>query len=185
MTIKLNLGCGTKKMPGFVNVDKFPTFSPDVVWDLETFPWPFEDNTAEEIVLHHTLEHLGQTPEIFLRIMQELYRISAPDAQLLIAVPHPRSDDFISDPTHVRPITPATLELFSKKRNIECQKLGAANSQLAMYLDVDFSVTSSEMVLTPYWAERYKTLPPAEMNLAFEHYFNVVNEIRITLTVIK
>ena len=40
--IRLNLGCGQNKLDGYVNVDKYPTFSPDVLWDLETFPWPFD-----------------------------------------------------------------------------------------------------------------------------------------------
>lgn len=185
MTIKLNLGCGTKKRDGFVNVDKFPTFSPDVVWDLETFPWPFDDNAADYIVMSHVLEHLGSTADIFFGIMKELYRVSAPGAQIVVAVPHPRSDDFIGDPTHVRPITPATLELFSKERNREFERMGAANSQLAMYLDVDFQLTSTEFHLTPYWAERYKTTPPAEMHLAMNHYFNVANQITMMLTVVK
>ena len=35
---KLNLGSGDKRMSGFLNLDKFDTFKPDIVHDLEIFP---------------------------------------------------------------------------------------------------------------------------------------------------
>jgi hypothetical protein len=40
------------------NIDKFNTFVPDVVWDLEQTPYPFvSDDSVEYIVAHHILEH--------------------------------------------------------------------------------------------------------------------------------
>ena len=39
--LKLNLGSGSRHMPGYLNVDKSDMFNPDVVWDLESIPWPF------------------------------------------------------------------------------------------------------------------------------------------------
>lgn len=95
------------------------------MWDLESFPWPFDDNSADEIVMRHSLEHMGASADVFFSIMKELYRISAPGAKILIAVPHPRSDGFAGDPTHVRPINPAILSLFSKKNNREWKDLGS------------------------------------------------------------
>ena len=41
--MKLNLGSGSKILKGYVNVDKFQYYNPDVVHDLEKFPYPFED----------------------------------------------------------------------------------------------------------------------------------------------
>ena len=29
--VKLNLGCGQNKRDGFINIDKYPTFSPDLL----------------------------------------------------------------------------------------------------------------------------------------------------------
>ena len=55
--LRLNLGCGAKHLEGYINVDKFG--NPDVRLDLETFPWPWEDNSAIAIELRHVLEHLG------------------------------------------------------------------------------------------------------------------------------
>src|SRR5579859_5561149 len=72
--IRLNLGCGQNKKEGYVNLDKYDSFSPDVVWDLERFPWPFETSSVGEVALIHCLEHLGASADIFLGIMKELYR---------------------------------------------------------------------------------------------------------------
>ena len=72
---KLNLGSGDKRIPGFLNVDKFDTFEPDIVHDLEIFPYPFLDNEIDEIKLIHVLEHIGQTPDLFIKIIKELLRL--------------------------------------------------------------------------------------------------------------
>ena len=73
--IKLNLGCGSKILKGYTNVDKFNTYHPDIVHDLENFPYPFKDNSVNEILLSHVLEHIGQSPDTFNNIIKELYRI--------------------------------------------------------------------------------------------------------------
>lgn len=77
--LKLNLGCGEHHREGYINVDKYS--SPDILHDLETFPWPWKESSVKEILLYHVLEHLGQNTDIFLGIIKELYRISAPEAE--------------------------------------------------------------------------------------------------------
>ena len=66
--MKLNLGCGNKVIEEYINVDKFDLYNVDLKHDLETFPYPFEDYSVEEIILSHLLEHIGQSPEIFIKI---------------------------------------------------------------------------------------------------------------------
>lgn len=185
--IRLNLGCGQRKKDGYVNLDKFDSFAPDVVWDLECFPWPFETSSVGEVALHHCLEHLGASTDIFLGIMKELYRVCAPDAVVSIEVPHPRSDGFAGDPTHVRPITPQIMELFSKAKNREWQERGWPNTPLATYLDVDFETTAVEHVLTRHWLDRFRSgaVSQADLEFAAASYFNVISDIRIKLVVRK
>jgi len=46
---KYNLGCGTNKIEGYVNIDKYEVFNPDKIIDLEKFPWDIKDNSATDI----------------------------------------------------------------------------------------------------------------------------------------
>jgi ubiquinone/menaquinone biosynthesis C-methylase UbiE len=181
--MKLNLGSGQNKQAGFINVDKYDTFAPDILADLEILPWPFEDNSADEIRMSHVLEHLGATTGVFLGIIRELYRVLKPQAPLHIRVPHPRSEHFIGDPTHVRPISPAVLALFSQKHNRESQANGWSDTTLGLYLGVDFEVRSVYWVLARRWAQRYSAgeISKEQLEEAMETYNNVVDEIEMVL----
>jgi hypothetical protein len=177
--MKLNLGCGQNKLDGYINIDKYPTFSPDVVWDLEQTPYPFEAGSITEISARHVLEHLGQSTDVFLGIMKELYRILTPGGTMEIKVPHYRGDGYWGDPTHVRPITPVIMSLFSKKNCRMFAERGWPNTPLADYLDIDLEVTSVSMALTPYWAQLFKNgeATQADIDFAMATQWNVVDEI--------
>jgi SAM-dependent methyltransferase len=177
--MKLNLGCGLNHLDGYTNVDKQINANPDVLHDLERFPWPFDDSSVEEVVLNHVLEHLGRDPEVFVGIFRELYRVCKGGAKVQIAVPHPRHDHFLGDPTHVRVVTPEVLSLFSKKNCASWAKAGAANTPLAVYADVDFELLETRFLVDP----EFKDKPNVE-HLA-KHWNNVVQEIRMVLGVVK
>ena len=72
---RLNLGCGFNKLDDHWNVDQFEGCTPDQIVDLEVFPWPWEDNFFSHIHASNILEHLGQDPKVFTKIMKELYRV--------------------------------------------------------------------------------------------------------------
>jgi hypothetical protein len=183
--LRLNLGCGEHHKDGCINVDKYG--NPDVLHDLETFPWPWEDNSVQEVELNHVLEHLGESAAVYFRIIKELYRICKAGAKIHIGVPHPRHDDFINDPTHVRVVTPDGLLLFSKSKNREWIDGGYANSPLGIYLDVDFEIESVNFTLDPVWAEKLdrKEITEEYIDQAFRNFNNVVKEIRMVLRVVK
>ncbi len=83
--MRLHIGCGDKILDGYVNVDLFG--KPDVVCDLTIFPWPFEDNSADEIFSEHFIEHVIDYEQTIL----EMYRILKPDGKLHFRVPHFRN----------------------------------------------------------------------------------------------
>ena len=185
--MKLNLGSGSKILKGYVNVDKFQYYNPDVVHDLEKFPYPFEDNSVDEILLSHVLEHIGQNPDVFNNIIKELYRICKNNSIVDIRVPHPRHDDFISDPTHVRPITILGLQLYDKNLNEKWEKMNAANTPLALIHGVNFIIKDVNFVLEKDYIKliENKEIDQNELQEYIKKYNNVVKEMKIKWVVLK
>jgi hypothetical protein len=137
--------------------------------------------------MYHVLEHLGQPTEIYLKIIQELYRICQPGAKVHITGPHHRSDRFFHDPTHVRPITPVGLSMFSKRLNREWQAHGKAFTLLALYLNVDFELIHVSYTPSEIWYERY---PQKASNTELllkesEIYCNLIKDVEMTLMAVK
>ena len=59
MEMKLHLGCGTKKLPGWINIDAVETCQPDLLHDLQQ-PLPYADLIVDEITAHSLLEHFDK-----------------------------------------------------------------------------------------------------------------------------
>ena len=57
--LKLHLGCGTNKLPGWVNIDSVKACRPDLVHDITT-PLPYADQSADEILAEDLLEHFDK-----------------------------------------------------------------------------------------------------------------------------
>ena len=88
--IKLNLGCGYRKMHGFINVDARDNLSPDVVADVSKIDEKFKD--VDLIYACHVLEHFPLRPFTFQPItwgdvLSSWYRTLKPGGILRLAVP--------------------------------------------------------------------------------------------------
>ena len=183
--LKLNLGCGEKRIPGYINVDKYG--SPDIKHDLESFPWPWETNSVSDILLIHVLEHLGKDVETYFGIFKEMYRICNNGAKIKIIVPHFRHQFFYDDPTHVRVVTPLGLQLFSQKLNKLWVKQGIANSPLGLYLDINFELKKTVIKPSEDWFRLHPdknvnvTLLQQESNI----YNNLIEQYEMLLEVVK
>lgn len=187
MTVSYNMGCGYSHIDGSINVDKAEKCNPDEIWDLENTPWPWKTSSADEVIFTHSLEHLGQDPNVYLEIIKETYRICKPNAEVIINVPHPRHDYFLADPTHVRPITTLGLSLFSKKLNQQWIDAGASNSPLGIYLDIDFEITEAKMILEEPFKTMFtdKLMTEVEINTEITQKNNVIRQMEFKLIAIK
>ena len=84
--MKLNLGCGRKNFPGYVNVDFIDYPEVDEVIDLERLPWDWwKNSSAEEILMFDFLEHLSYRKTDL--VLMECWRILQSDGVLQIQVP--------------------------------------------------------------------------------------------------
>jgi ubiquinone/menaquinone biosynthesis C-methylase UbiE len=133
--MKINLGCGFNKIPGYVNIDSCPLVKPDEVVDLEKrimrckgqrdetgqiLPNIFEvthqildypSNSVEEVMATHILEHIHN----LIPLMNEIYRVLKPGGTLKIRVPHSLSLEATQDPTHVRFFNQNSWQYFTKE----------------------------------------------------------------------
>lgn len=105
--MKLNLGCGSRVVDGWINVDyalgarlmKAPLFTAinrrirlfETTWDRRIFihdlrkKFPWADGSADAVYSSHTLEHLSR--EDGRRFLRECFRVLKPQGLLRIVVP--------------------------------------------------------------------------------------------------
>lgn len=105
---RLNLGCGDLYLDGYINCDVLPHIKADKYFDLNRFPYPFNESSIDEILLDNVLEHL---PDV-VGVMRELHRILKHGAILKIYVPYGKADRAIQDPPHVHFFTENKYGLF-------------------------------------------------------------------------
>lgn len=181
--LKLNLGCGNNKLQGFINIDKYAGCRPDRHMNLEIFPWPFDSASVELVLARHVLEHVGQSPSVFCGIMQEIYRVLEPGGTLEVKFPHPRSDGFLGDPTHVRALTPQVFQLFSKRANAEAKAKNWPNTPLAEIHNINFELKSTDFKLTPKWSQLKASgqINDAQISSAIAELSNVVDEVTVVM----
>lgn len=108
---KLNVGCGKDIKKGYINLDSVRLPGVDMVYNLNKFPWPFENDFFEEVYCSHILEHLDD----IIKVMEELHRITKKEGIIRIKVPPFPSYGAVSDPTHKRFFTYFTFDYFTRK----------------------------------------------------------------------
>ena len=110
--ILLDIGCGANKQPGMVGMDIRDLPGVDIVHDFEVFPWPLPDGCALTAVASHVVEHVNPHKGVFLRFMDEVWRVLKPGGEFAIVVPHGYSMGYLQDPTHCNPCNEHTWYYF-------------------------------------------------------------------------
>lgn len=110
--IRLDVGCGDNKQPGFVGIDYRKLPSVDIVHDLERFPWPLPDESVLVAVSSHVVEHINPHGGTFIKFMDEVWRILKPGGEFAIATPYAGSLGYFQDPTHCNPCNENTWLYF-------------------------------------------------------------------------
>lgn len=184
--LKLDLGCGQNPKEGHEGVDIRGDKAKHVV-DLFTFPWPFADESVDEIHCSHFMEHVpareveerdlvlprGQPLEedriraqfvgqdMLLAFVDECWRILKPSAWMHVVVPSSRSNRAFQDPTHRRFFMQETFLYFAR----DWRKMNALDHyriRANFGVDVGYTMPNEEGVKNPE-AQRTR----------FMHYWNV------------
>jgi hypothetical protein len=161
-SLKLDLGCGQNPRDGFEGVDLYGDKAKHKV-NLFRFPWPFADESVDEIYCSHFMEHVPAReieekdlvaidPEVSKRFLgqdmlfafvDECYRILKPGAWMHVIVPSGRSNRAFQDPTHRRFFVQETFLYFSA----EWRKMNALDHYRAkcnFAFDTGFSLPGEE-----------------------------------------
>lgn len=174
--IKLDLACGDNKKEGFIGVDMVETSSVDIIHNLNIYPWPFEDNSVDEIYCSHYIEHiphnignLKDKRDGLIQFMDEVYRILKPNGKINLIAPYYKSQRAFGDPTHCRYVGDLSFPYYNKEwRDI---------NKLDKYsIRCDFDITYS------YYIDNEYTLKSEEVrNKAFREDWDAISDIMIEM----
>ena len=150
--MRLNIGCGNFTFPTYpgdpmarekeaylppsaftaedwVNVDKLDSERVDQVVDIFKYPWPWKDNSIDEIFCSHVAEHIPHDAIITLpgldakldhsasldgwyAFFYEVWRVLKPAGLIHIVCPYAFHVGAMADPSHRRYLVPASFGYF-------------------------------------------------------------------------
>ncbi len=168
--LRLDLACGQNKREGFLGVDVVQLPGVDLVYDLDSYPYPWEDSSVSELHCSHFIEHVSDIKSF----MEECYRILSPGGLMTVVAPYYSSVRAFQDFTHVRPVSEVTFQYFNQ------DWLKAAG--LSHYgVKCNFAIDSIRYLYDNHWVTR----GTEALEWARKHYMNVVLDITVVLKVIK
>ncbi|MGH9663488.1 MAG: class I SAM-dependent methyltransferase [Bryobacteraceae bacterium] len=107
----LDVGCGINKYPGSIGIDRIAGTRADVLCELDHFPYPFRDNSFDEVRAIHVIEHVSDV----IRTMEEFHRLARPGGEVFIVTPHYTDFSSFCDPTHRWHLNSFSLRYFGSK----------------------------------------------------------------------
>lgn len=138
---KINLGAGQDQKDGFINVDLVEMDGIDIVHNLMEFPYPFEDESADEIHAIDVVEHLANyTPDnrpSVIAFVEECHRILQKGGLLYMQMPGWKAEFLWIDPTHVRGFDIQSFDFFDPTKPF--------GQTTGFYSKAKFSVRAEEL----------------------------------------
>lgn len=104
----LDIGCGNRKEPGVIGLDRVLGTQADVIADIEQ-TLPFKSDVFSTIICKGVLEHSRN----LVGLMEEIWRVAQPGAVVEIGVPHFAASEAYVDPTHVGFFSIRTFDYFT------------------------------------------------------------------------
>lgn len=104
----LHLGCGNTKLEGSVGIDRLSLPAVDIVHDLNSLPWPVDEESIDVFVVHSTVGHLASITDF----LEEAWRVGKNGSRIVISTPYFRSIDAFSDPTMKHFFTSYSFDYF-------------------------------------------------------------------------
>ncbi len=129
---KINLGCGTDYREGFINVENSPFVKKDVECDLNKYPYPFDDESIDEVHAYAVMENLDD----IVKFMDEVYRILKPGGMLKFRSALAFTYVDAKDPTHKQHFIPGTFNLWLKGFND--QKISKTQFKGKLWVTIPF-----------------------------------------------
>jgi len=134
--IIVDLGCGSGNKPETIGIDVLQLSGVDYVANMEEGLSFIQDNSVDEYITSHFLEHVAN----FEHLMAELFRTLKPGGTIKIIVPHFSNPYYYSDYTHKRFFGLYTFDYFSDGKNSLRRKTPKYNTSF------QFSIVSRKLV---------------------------------------
>ncbi|HLG16651.1 MAG TPA: methyltransferase domain-containing protein [Blastocatellia bacterium] len=132
----LDIGCGTNKTPGAIGMDVNPRTNADVIHDLDDLPYPFQDDSFDEVIGRHVIEHVRDP----MAVMCELHRITRAGGIVRLVAPHWTNPDFATDLTHRNHLNSYSFRNLTDERAV-----------FPFYTDVRFRQRTVRVTLLNLW----------------------------------
>ncbi len=138
----IELGCGQKKKPERITIDKVDLPNVDIVADIENGLAFLPDNSVDKIYCRSVLEHI----ENFENLMREIVRVLKKQSKAYIFVPHFSNPYYYSDYTHKRFFGLYTFYYFVDKEKQLKRKVPN------FYTDIRINIISQRLLFrSPFW----------------------------------
>lgn len=106
--VKVDLGCGPVKRPGFIGIDRFPLPGVDITADINK-GIPLPQDSVDYLVASHSLEHFDDLPSV----IHEIHRVCKDRALVTIVAPYSATGLNLANPYHVQVFNEHTARFFT------------------------------------------------------------------------